>query len=59
MATQFPPGWTCEVTILRLESYILRTLSRHEALAVAEHLEACPPCAQLVALRWERRATRG
>lgn len=57
--TEYPRGWTCEVTILRLESYVLRTLSRGEALAIAEHLEACPPCAQLVALLWERRIAHG
>jgi hypothetical protein len=56
---EFPRGWTCEVTTLRLESYLLKTLSRREALAVAEHLEACPPCAQLIAILWERRTTHG
>jgi hypothetical protein len=59
MATEFPSGWTCEVTILRLESYVLKTLSRGEALAVAAHLEACPGCAQLLVLRWERRTAHG
>jgi hypothetical protein len=56
---EFPPGWTCEVTILRLESYILRTLPRAEALAIAGHLEACPACAQVIALRWESGTPRG
>ena len=56
---EYPAGWTCEVTILRLESYLLKTLPRREALAIAEHLEACPACAQLIALRWERRTTHG
>ena len=56
---EYPPGWTCEVTVIRLEAYVLRTLSRHEALAVAEHLEACPACAQLVVLLSERRTSRG
>jgi anti-sigma factor RsiW len=47
---EYPPGWTCEVTVLRFEFYLLGTLTRLEALAVAEHLEACAACAQRLAL---------
>ena len=47
---EYPPGWTCEVTVLRFEFYLLSTLTRLEALAVAEHLEACATCAHRLAL---------
>lgn len=51
--TDYPPGWTCELVTLRIERYILRSLPRVEALAVAEHLEACGWCAQrLMLLGW-------
>ncbi|HEY8196684.1 MAG TPA: zf-HC2 domain-containing protein [Gemmatimonadales bacterium] len=40
----YPPGWTCERTLLRLEYYLLGTLPREESLAIAEHLEACEGC---------------
>jgi anti-sigma factor RsiW len=54
---EYPPGWTCRLTELRLEYYILGTLPWPEALAVAEHLEACIPCSHLLVL-WERRERR-
>jgi hypothetical protein len=48
----YPPGWTCERTALRFEHYLLGTLLLGEALAVAEHLEACDGCpARLVLVR--------
>ena len=56
---EYPPGWTCELTALRLESYIISTLPRRDALAVAEHLEACPSCWQLILLRGVKRTARG
>ncbi len=43
--TEFPAGWSCEVTILRFERYLLATLPLGESLAVAEHIEACVSCA--------------
>jgi hypothetical protein len=46
----YPPGWTCERTVLRFEAYLLATLSLGEALAVAEHLEACDGCFQRLVL---------
>jgi anti-sigma factor RsiW len=46
----YPPGWTCARTESRLEYYLLTTLPLPEALAVAEHVEACAPCAQRLAL---------
>jgi anti-sigma factor RsiW len=46
----YPDGWTCERTVLRLEYYLLGTLPRGEALAVAEHLEACGGCLQRLAV---------
>jgi len=43
---EYPPGWTCERTVLQFEYYLLNTLPLRESLAVAEHLEACDICAQ-------------
>jgi len=48
--TEFPSGWTCEITILHFERYLLGTLPLGESLALAEHIEACVSCAQLVVL---------
>jgi len=49
---EYPPGWTCAVTVTRLEGYLVERLPRHELLAVAEHLHACPSChGQLEVLR--------
>jgi hypothetical protein len=51
----YPSGWSCEQTIIRLERYLLSTLPLGEALAIAEHLEACAWCGQtLVLLRLDR-----
>jgi anti-sigma factor RsiW len=47
---EYPAGWTCELVVLRLEWYLVDTLPRAEALAVAEHLEACLECAQRLML---------
>jgi anti-sigma factor RsiW len=47
---EYPAGWTCERTVLRLELYLLGTLPLSEALAVAEHLEACDGCPQRLVL---------
>ena len=44
---EYPSGWTCEVTVVRLERYVVESLPRQEMLAVGEHLEACVECAQL------------
>lgn len=50
--TDYPAGYTCEVVTLRLDRYIADALPRADALAVAEHLEACAWCAErLVLLR--------
>jgi hypothetical protein len=46
----YPPGWTCERTILRFEHYLLGTLLLAESLAVAEHLESCDGCPQRLLL---------
>src|SRR5919112_782414 len=48
--TEFPAGCTCEFTILRIERYLLATLSPGESLAIAEHIEACVSCAQRLVL---------
>lgn len=48
--SEYPAGWTCEVTLVRLERYVVATLPRREMLAIAEHLEACLECAQELAL---------
>ena len=46
----YPAGWTCERTRISFEHYLLSALLLREALAVAEHLEACEGCAQLLVL---------
>jgi anti-sigma factor RsiW len=46
----YPSGWTCERTELKFEYYLLSTLPLSEALAVAEHLEACDGCVQRLVL---------
>jgi len=48
--TEYPHGWTCKVTEFRIESYVRRTLDLADALAIAEHVEACESCAQLLVL---------
>ena len=47
---EYASGWTCEVTVLRLERYVVESLPRREMLGVGEHLEACAECAQALAL---------
>ena len=47
---EYPSSWTCEVTVVRLERYVVESLPRREMLAVGEHLEACVECAQALAL---------
>jgi anti-sigma factor RsiW len=42
----YPKEWTCERTTRQLEQYLRGTLVLQELLAVAEHIEACPGCAQ-------------
>jgi hypothetical protein len=50
--TDYPPSWTCQKTLTQLEHYLLSTLALRDALAVAEHVEACDGCSQrLVLLR--------
>jgi anti-sigma factor RsiW len=46
----YPSGWSCERTLGTLEYYLLDRLQRVDALAVAEHLEACPGCAHSLML---------
>jgi hypothetical protein len=49
---EHPPGWTCEKTVVQFDYYFVSRLKLADALAVAEHLEACPGCAQqLILLR--------
>jgi anti-sigma factor RsiW len=48
--TEYPAGWTCELVLVRLERYRTGTLPLLEALALAEHLEACMECAQRLVL---------
>jgi anti-sigma factor RsiW len=47
---EYPPGWTCERAQRQLESYLLSRLVLAEALAMAEHLEACPSCPERLVL---------
>jgi hypothetical protein len=46
----YPAGWTCDRTAHRFEDYLLGTVLLKEALAMAEHLEACDWCAQRLVL---------
>jgi anti-sigma factor RsiW len=46
----YPEGVTCEVVIVCLERYLASSLPLGDALATAEHLEACAECAQRIAL---------
>jgi Putative zinc-finger len=46
----YPAGWTCERTVRQFEAYLLSTLAWLEALAVAEHLEACDGCTQKIVI---------
>jgi putative zinc finger protein len=48
--TEYPAGYTCEVVALRLERYVVGVLPRADALAVAEHLEACAWCIECLVL---------
>ena len=58
---EYPPGWTCEKTLLQFEYYLSSRLQLAQALAGAEHLEACLECAeQLMIVRFPfRRPARG
>ena len=56
----YPASWTCERTRLQFEQYLLSTLVLSEALAVAEHLEACEGCVHhLVSYRMILARPRG
>jgi hypothetical protein len=60
--TEFPSGCTCEFTLLRIDRYLMTTLPWGESLVLAEHIEACVPCAQRLMLFGaprERPAHRG
>jgi anti-sigma factor RsiW len=60
--TEYPAGYTCEVVVLRLDRYVVGALPRAEALAVAEHLEACAWCIErlvLVRVGGGNHASRG
>jgi hypothetical protein len=50
MPLDYPKGWTCDRTATEFEHYLLKTLQLLDALAVAEHLEACDGCAQRLVL---------
>jgi hypothetical protein len=56
---EYPQGWTCEVVVFRLESYVRYTLPQGDALALAEHLEACLSCVQLLAVKLEQGPRSG
>jgi hypothetical protein len=57
---EYPPGWTCQKTVVQFALYFEDRLVRSDALSVAEHLEACPGCAhQLVLFRMTIRLARG
>jgi hypothetical protein len=46
----YPAGWTCAHTGLSFDRYLRNTLVLVDALAVAEHLEACEGCAHQIIL---------
>jgi hypothetical protein len=46
----YPRGWNCGRTALSFEHYLRSTLVLAEALAIAEHLEACEGCAHQIIL---------
>ena len=53
---EHPPGWTCERTVLQFEYYLVMRVQLSDALAIAEHVEACPTCGQeLVLYRVKQR----
>ena len=56
---EYPPDCTCEIVVLRLEAYVRYTLAHGDALAIAEHLEACVSCAQLLAVKLEQGPSPG
>ena len=47
----YPSGWNCELVVIKLELYLVGSLSWAESLAVAEHLEACADCIGFMARR--------
>jgi hypothetical protein len=47
---EYPPGWDCQKATVKFELYFTDQLSLVEALALAEHLEACPECPQQLVL---------
>ena len=54
---EYPLGWSCELILVRLERYLADTLPYEEALALAEHVEACEACAhRLVLVACNRRS---
>jgi hypothetical protein len=56
---EFPSGCTCEFTVIRFERYLMATLPLGESLIIAEHIEACVSCAQLLVLFQSRPTQRG
>jgi hypothetical protein len=48
--TEYPTGWTCELVLVRIERYRTNALPRMEALAMADHFEACAECAERLVL---------
>jgi hypothetical protein len=56
--TEYPAGYTCEVIALRLDRYAAGALPRADALAVAEHLEACAWCVERLVLLREAAGQR-
>jgi anti-sigma factor RsiW len=47
---EYPSGWTCELVTMKIEYYLIGSLPLSEALAVAEHIEACAVCAETLVL---------
>jgi hypothetical protein len=48
---EYPAGWSCEVVLSRLDDYLLQVIALTDALALAEHVEACSGCGQQLVVR--------
>ena len=51
---EYPSGWTCEATVLRLERYVGHSLPRREMLLGHVHARPLPPPELLVAAAHDR-----
>jgi hypothetical protein len=45
---EYPPGWNCKRAAEQFTHYLLGVLLLRDALAVADHLEACNECLEML-----------